>query len=69
MKWLNGWKTILGVVLLAVVCILNGGNIGECVTSTLSSPQGQEGIALGLTAVGLLHKVEKIVEKRKAPTI
>jgi hypothetical protein len=65
MKWLNGWKTILGVVLLVVLCVLNGGNVADCIRDALATPQGQAGIAVGLTAVGLLHKVEKVVGKGK----
>lgn len=64
MNFLNGWKTILGVVLLAVVCIVNGGNILACVRDVLATPAGQAGMAAGLTAVGLTHKVEKFLGRR-----
>lgn len=64
MKLLNGWKTILGLVLLVAVCVLRGGNIVDCVRDTLTTPQGLEGMAMGLTAVGLAHKVEKFLGKR-----
>lgn len=65
MKWLNGWKTILGVGLLAVVCVVNGGNVAQCVQDALATPAGQAGIAAGLTGVGLVHKIEKWVGQRK----
>ena len=67
MKWLNGWKTILGVVLFAVSCVVAGGNLAECVQAALLTPGGQAGVAVGLTGVGLLHKVEKAVGRRRSP--
>lgn len=66
MKFLNGGKTILGLVLLALVCVVNGGNLMECVQSVLTTPAGQAGMAGGLTAVGLAHKVEKWMGRKPA---
>ena len=65
MNLLNGWKTILGLVLLVVVCVLNGGNVIDCARDALATPQGQAGIAMGLTAIGLAHKVEKFMARRQ----
>ena len=65
MKFLNGWKTILGLVLLVVVCVLHGGNVLTCAQSVLSTPEGQAGVAAGITAIGLAHKVEKFLGRSK----
>lgn len=61
MNFLNGWKTILGLVLLVVVCVLHGGSILTCVQGVLTTTEGQAGIAAGITAIGLAHKVEKLL--------
>lgn len=65
LKLLNGWKTILGLVLLVVVCVLHGGNVLTCVQGVLTTPEGQAGMAVGLTAVGLAHKAEKLLARNK----
>ena len=66
MKFLNGWKTILGLVLQVAVCVLNGGNIMTCAQNVLTTPEGQAGIAAGITAIGLAHKVEKFLGRSKS---
>jgi hypothetical protein len=64
LSFLNGWKTILGLVLMAALCVIHGGNLLKCVTGVLTTPEGQTGLAGGLTAIGLAHKVEKFLGKK-----
>jgi hypothetical protein len=63
-KFLNGWKTITGLVgTLATVLIASGGKIGEIAGKTVEVVGHLDSVALGvfgaLTAIGIIHKAEK----------
>ena len=64
MKFLNGWKTILGVVgSVATLLVSGGGKIGEIATTAVDVAGHLDSVALGvfgaLTALGIVHKAEK----------
>lgn len=64
MKFLNGWKTILGIVgTVTTLGIANGGRVGE-IAGTVQQVAGHlDSVALGvfgaLTAIGVIHRTEK----------
>lgn len=64
MKFLNGFKTIIGVIgAIATPLVAVGGDIGKIAQDGISAlPHVYttvEGAFLALTAIGIIHKVEK----------
>lgn len=64
MKFLNGFKTIIGIAgTLATPLIALGGSVGNVVQHGVNALpavyQTVEGAFLMLTALGIIHKVEK----------
>ena len=64
MKFLNGWKTVLGLVgTVGTIIISSGGKVGA-IASTVVQVFGHvdsvvAGVFGALTVVGIIHKVEK----------
>lgn len=68
MKFLNGWKTILGTVgTLGTLLLGAGGKIGQVAGTALEVAGHLDSVALGafgvLTTLGIIHKAEKKSEK------
>lgn len=68
MKFLNGLKTAIGIIgAVATPVIALGGDVGRIVSDGLSAlPHvytAIEGGFLALTAIGVIHKVEKHKQK------
>jgi len=68
MKFLNGWKTILGIVgTVGTVLVASGGDIGKVASVVIAASQHADSIILGasglLTVLGLVHKAEKKAAK------
>lgn len=64
MKFLNGFKTIIGVLgAVATPLIAVGGDVGKIAQDGISALphiySTVEGAFLALTAIGIIHKVEK----------
>lgn len=64
MKFLNGFKTIIGVLgAVATPLIAVGGDVGKIVSDGVAALphvyQTVEGAFLTLAALGIVHKVEK----------
>lgn len=64
MKFLNGYKTILGIVgTVATVLISSGGNVGHIGQVVVDASQHVDAILGGafglLTVLGIIHKKEK----------
>lgn len=64
MKFLNGWKTITGLVgMVGTVVVSAGGKPAALATTILETAGHLDSVILGvfgaLTAVGLIHKAEK----------
>lgn len=63
---LNGWKTILGYLLLQIPEITSYPGIGDAIKEVISNPTRQNIINFVvqlLLAIGVIHKVEKEVKK------
>ena len=68
MKFLNGWKTILGVAgTVGTLLYGAGGKLGAIAGSGLEVAGHLDAVAMGafgiLTVLGVVHKVEKGTEK------
>lgn len=64
MKFLNGWKTIIGVVVsIATPIVAAGGDLGKVGAKILDIVQHGDAVVAGaaalLTTLGIIHKVEK----------
>lgn len=64
MKFLNGWKTILGAVgILATPLIATGGDLGAVAGKVVEAGQHLDAVIMGgagvLTVLGVLHKIDK----------
>lgn len=64
MKFLNGWKTIIGVVVtIATPLVAAGGDLGKVGAKVVDIVQHGDAVVAGmaalLTALGIIHKVEK----------
>ena len=67
MKFLNGWKTILGVLgTVGTVLVASGGKIGAIAGTAITIGGHLDSVLLGafgiLTALGIVHKAEKSKE-------
>lgn len=67
MKFLNGKKTIIGVLIIlvaVVMCILQGNTIAECIKHGFSQLDSiMLGVGAGVAGIGGLHKIEKHMGK------
>lgn len=64
MKFLNGWKTILGVIgTVGTVLVASGGSIGHAADVVVQASHHLDAVFLGvfglLGTLGVVHKVEK----------
>ncbi len=67
MQFLNGFKTILGIAIALLACLVSHGfslsALLDCIKQ-VGSGQTMVGVGLGIASLGIAHKIEKKVQAK-----